>query len=43
MITFEKMFLMAGVAFLAVLPLLTFLKAPKTAGPAPKVDVHVEM
>jgi DHA2 family multidrug resistance protein len=41
--TFERMFLMAGIAFLAVLPLLIFLKAPKTGGPGPKVDVHVEM
>jgi DHA2 family multidrug resistance protein len=43
--TFEKMFLMAGIAFLFVLPLLWFLKAPplpKGAG-APKPDVHVEM
>jgi DHA2 family multidrug resistance protein len=41
MMTFEKMFLVAGIAFLFVLPLLIFLKAPKQNGP--KVDVHVEM
>ena len=45
MMTFEKMFLLAGIAFLFVLPLLYFLKAPKIAGGggAPKPDVHVEM
>jgi MFS transporter, DHA2 family, multidrug resistance protein len=43
MMTFEKMFLMAGIAFLFVLPLLYFLKAPKTSGAAPKPEVHVEM
>jgi DHA2 family multidrug resistance protein len=42
MMTFEKMFLMAGIAFLLVLPLLYFLKAPKHAG-GPKPEVHVEM
>ncbi|MGZ3405925.1 MAG: DHA2 family efflux MFS transporter permease subunit [Polyangia bacterium] len=42
MMTFEKMFLMAGVAFLLVLPLLYFLKAPKSAS-GPKPEVHVEM
>jgi DHA2 family multidrug resistance protein len=43
--TFEKMFLAAGIAFLFVMPLLYFLKAPKTVpGVAtPKPDVHVEM
>jgi DHA2 family multidrug resistance protein len=40
--TFEKMFLVSGIAFLFVMPLLYFLKAPRTAG-APKPDVHVEM
>jgi DHA2 family multidrug resistance protein len=43
MMTFEKMFLAAGIAFLFVLPLLVFLKAPKKGAPGPKVDVHVEM
>jgi DHA2 family multidrug resistance protein len=42
--TFEKMFLAAGLAFLCVMPLLYFLKAPRTVGaPMPKPDVHVEM
>jgi MFS transporter, DHA2 family, multidrug resistance protein len=41
MLSFEKMFMLAGIAFLCVMPLLAFLKAgPK---PAEKVDVHVEM
>jgi MFS transporter, DHA2 family, multidrug resistance protein len=40
--TFEKMFLAAGIAFLFVMPLLWFLKAPKTSA-APRADVHVEM
>jgi DHA2 family multidrug resistance protein len=38
---FEKLFLLSGIAFLFVMPLLYFLKAPRTQGP--KVDVHVEM
>ena len=41
--TFEKMFLMAGIAFLFVLPLLYFLKAPRSLGAGPKPEVHVEM
>jgi DHA2 family multidrug resistance protein len=44
MMTFEKMFLAAGIAFLFVMPLLIFLKAPKkAAGAGPKPEVHVEM
>jgi DHA2 family multidrug resistance protein len=43
MMTFEKMFLAAGIAFLFVMPLLWFLKAPKRTDGAQKVDVHVEM
>jgi len=45
MMTFEKMFLMAGIAFLLVMPLLYFLKAPKNGGGGggPKPEVHVEM
>jgi DHA2 family multidrug resistance protein len=39
---FEKLFLLTGIAFLFVLPLLWFLKAPAKST-APKVDVHVEM
>jgi DHA2 family multidrug resistance protein len=39
---FEKLFLLAGILFLGVLPLLLFLKVsrPEAAG---KVDVHMEM
>ncbi|HEX9100686.1 MAG TPA: DHA2 family efflux MFS transporter permease subunit, partial [Polyangia bacterium] len=43
MMTFEKMFLMAGIAFLFVLPLLYFLKAPRPTAGASKPEVHVEM
>ncbi|HEX6836027.1 MAG TPA: DHA2 family efflux MFS transporter permease subunit, partial [Polyangia bacterium] len=43
MMTFEKMFLMAGVAFLFVLPLLYFLKSPSHGDQVAKPDVHVEM
>jgi MFS transporter, DHA2 family, multidrug resistance protein len=39
-ISFEKMFMLAGIAFLLVLPLVLLLKAPKSAQ---GVDVHVEM
>ena len=38
---FEKLFLLAGLCFLLVLPLLYFLKTPEQAGP--KADVHVEL
>jgi DHA2 family multidrug resistance protein len=41
-LTFEKLFLLSGILFLVVLPLLYFLKSPTHAGPAPKVDVHIE-
>jgi DHA2 family multidrug resistance protein len=40
-ITFERLFLLSGIAFLCVLPLLLFLKSP--AHGAPKPEVHVEM
>ncbi len=40
-LTFEKLFLLAGILFLLVLPLLFFLKKPDA--PGPKVDVHVEI
>jgi DHA2 family multidrug resistance protein len=51
LISFERVFLLAGVLFLLVLPLLFFLKTPETVdapdggagGPAPKVEVHVEI
>ncbi len=38
---FEKLFLVSGIAFLVVLPLLIFLKSPEH-GEGPKVEVHVE-
>ena len=48
LISFERVFLLAGVLFLLVLPLLAFLKAPKVedaagAGAQPKPDVHGEI
>jgi DHA2 family multidrug resistance protein len=42
LLAFERVFIMAGLAFLFVLPLLYFLKAPKLGGPPVKVDVHME-
>jgi MFS transporter, DHA2 family, multidrug resistance protein len=39
-ISFEKMFMLAGIAFLLVLPLVLLLKAPKSEE---GVEVHVEM
>jgi MFS transporter, DHA2 family, multidrug resistance protein len=39
---FEKLFLLSGILFLLVLPLLLFLKAPVSQD-APKADVHVEI
>ncbi len=48
-LSFEKLFLLAGILFLVILPLLFFLKTPektaaKPAGkPEEKIDVHVEM
>ncbi len=41
-LAFEKLFLLAGIMFLAVLPLLLFLKKPSDE-PGPKIDVHVEI
>jgi DHA2 family multidrug resistance protein len=41
-LTFEKLFLLAGILFLLILPLLWFLKSP-THDAAPKADVHVEV
>jgi hypothetical protein len=42
LLAFERVFIMAGLAFMFVLPLLYFLKAPKLGTPAIKVDVHME-
>jgi len=41
-LSFEKLFLLAGIVFLGVLPLLTFLKSSSTK-PAAKADVHAEI
>jgi len=40
-LSFERMFLLAGITFLLVMPLLAFLKKGEAA--PQKVDVHVEM
>jgi DHA2 family multidrug resistance protein len=43
-LAFEKMFLLAGLLFLLVLPLLLFLKAPEDEPKkGEKIDVHVEL
>jgi DHA2 family multidrug resistance protein len=44
-LSFEKMFLLSGILFLLVLPLLLFLRAPKeeNAKTREKIDVHVEL
>ncbi len=43
-LSFEKMFLLAGILFLLVMPLLFFLKAPKSGGGSGvKADAHVEL
>jgi DHA2 family multidrug resistance protein len=43
-LAFEKMFLLAGLLFLLVLPLLFFLKAPNDEPQkGEKIDVHVEL
>ena len=43
-LVFEKLFLVSGIAFLFVLPLLVFLKSPDhDDGPAPKVEAHLEV
>ena len=42
-LSFEKVFLLTGVVFLCVLPLLLFLKVKRHgAGPAPTIEVHAE-
>jgi hypothetical protein len=37
-LAYERLFLLAGVLFLAILPVLLFLRRPATTGP-----VHMEM
>jgi hypothetical protein len=39
-LSFERLFMICGIAFLCVLPLVFFLRMPKGAE---KVEVHVEM
>jgi MFS transporter, DHA2 family, multidrug resistance protein len=41
-LTFEKLFMLSGLAFLCVLPLLYFFRAPRLGG-APTEGVHVEL
>jgi DHA2 family multidrug resistance protein len=42
-LSFEKVFLITGMLFLAVMPLLLFLKVKRLgAGPPPRIEVHVE-
>ena len=44
LLSFNRVFLIAGIAFLFVLPLLWFLKVPdeKEDGPTEKIEVHME-
>jgi MFS transporter, DHA2 family, multidrug resistance protein len=42
-LAFEKMFLLAGILFVVVMPLLVFLKTPKNVAGGPKPDAHVEL
>ena len=39
-LAFEHLFMLAGIAFLFVLPLAIFLKPPRGAAPQPKPDIH---
>ncbi len=42
LISFDRVLLLAGIAFLFVLPLLFFLKVPEVQGPAPKIDLPMD-
>jgi DHA2 family multidrug resistance protein len=42
-LAFEKMFLLSGIAFLVVLPLVIFLKVDRHAGEGPHPEVHLEL
>ncbi|HET9754543.1 MAG TPA: MFS transporter, partial [Myxococcales bacterium] len=43
-LSFEKMFLLAGICFMAILPLLLFLKVDRSAEAGmEKAEVHLEM
>ena len=39
-LAFEKLFMITGIAFLCVLPLVLFLRTPERSE---KVEVHMEM
>jgi DHA2 family multidrug resistance protein len=41
-LSFEKMFLLAGICFLAILPLLVFLKADRAPEGSHKPEMHLE-
>lgn len=41
-LSFEKLFLLAGIAFLCVLPLIFFLRAPQLKTTRVAADVHIE-
>jgi len=42
-LSFEKVFLITGLLFLAVMPLLLLLKVKRSGpGAAPRIEVHVE-
>jgi DHA2 family multidrug resistance protein len=41
-LSFERLFMICGIAFLCVLPLVFFLKMPEST-PGQKIEVHVEM
>jgi DHA2 family multidrug resistance protein len=42
-LSFEKVFLLAGIVFLLILPLLLFLRVDRRAEQGPKPEVHLEM
>jgi DHA2 family multidrug resistance protein len=42
-LSFEKMFLLAGILFLLVMPMLLFLRAPDEPRSGEKIEVHVEL
>jgi DHA2 family multidrug resistance protein len=42
-LAFERIFLLAGMCFIAVLPLVFFLRRPNAAAPAHAAELHVEM
>ena len=43
-LSFEKMFLLAGILFLLVMPMLLFLRAPEDEPHGgEKIEVHVEL